>query len=44
MLGYAPGEMDVCFEKWGEIVQTDDLIKAMASIQRHLRGESPRHK
>lgn len=43
MLGYAPGEMDVRFEKWPEIVQADDLANAMASIQRHLRGESPRH-
>lgn len=43
MLGYEPGEMDVRFEKWGELVQPDDLANAMASIRRHMQGESPRH-
>lgn len=43
MLGYAPGEMDVSFEHWGDHVHPDDLASAMASIQRHLEGLTDRH-
>ncbi|WP_367849700.1 EAL domain-containing protein [Rhodoferax sp. WC2427] len=43
MLGYAPGEVDVRVERWGDLVPPDDLAAAMLSIQRHLAGETSNH-
>ena len=43
MLGYAPGEIQVDVAHWPALVHPDDLPKAQASIQAHLRGETPRH-
>ncbi|WP_051534706.1 sensor domain-containing protein [Deefgea rivuli] len=43
MLGYAPSEMDVCIEKWPEIVHPDDFSAVSESIECHLGGESLSH-
>ncbi|MGB4360265.1 MAG: PAS domain-containing protein, partial [Rhodoferax sp.] len=43
MLGYAPGEMQVDTAHWPELVHPEDLPLAMASIERHMRGESAGH-
>lgn len=43
MLGYQPGEMDVSLEAWGQHVHPDDLALAMASIARHIAGETTSH-
>ena len=43
MLGYAPGEMQVSPEGWGDIVHPDDFARTMQSVERHLRGEIPVH-
>jgi diguanylate cyclase (GGDEF)-like protein/PAS domain S-box-containing protein len=43
MLGYAPGEMKVSPERWGDIVHPDDFARTMLSVERHLRGETPMH-
>ena len=43
MLGYTPGELDVSVAHWGDYVHPDDLVAAMASIQRHLNGQTDRH-
>jgi diguanylate cyclase (GGDEF)-like protein/PAS domain S-box-containing protein len=44
MLGYAPGEMQVDPAHWPELVHPEDLPLALASIERHMRGESAGHK
>ena len=43
MLGYAPGEMQVSPELWGDLVHPDDFPRNMQSVERHLRGETPMH-
>lgn len=43
MLGYGPGERDLSIERWGEYVHPEDMPRVNASIERHLRGESPSH-
>jgi diguanylate cyclase (GGDEF)-like protein/PAS domain S-box-containing protein len=43
MLGYQPGEMDIRVENWGAHVHPADLAAAMASIQRHLAGDTSNH-
>ncbi len=43
MLGYAPGEMQVDPAHWPELVHPEDLPLALASIERHMRGESAGH-
>ncbi|MDR7305508.1 EAL domain-containing protein [Rhodoferax saidenbachensis] len=43
MLGYAPGEMDVSVEHWGDHVHPDDLAASMVSIQRHMDGQTDKH-
>lgn len=43
MLGYTPGEMQVSPNNWPQLVQADDLSSALASVKRHLAGESPSH-
>jgi diguanylate cyclase (GGDEF)-like protein/PAS domain S-box-containing protein len=43
MLGYRPGEMNVSVEHWADHVHPDDLAASMASIQRHLAGETSNH-
>lgn len=43
MLGYAPGEMRVDTAHWPELVHPEDLPIAMASIERHMRGETASH-
>jgi len=43
MLGFEPGEMDVATHRWPDIVHPEDLTTAMASIERHLKGESDAH-
>ena len=43
MLGFEPGEMDVGPHRWPDIVHPEDLPAAMASIERHLQGESDAH-
>ena len=43
MLGFNPGEMRVDTDHWPEMVHPDDLPVAMASIQRHINGESSSH-
>jgi len=43
MLGFEPGEMDVATHRWPELVHPEDLTTAMASIERHLKGESDAH-
>ncbi len=43
MLGYEPGEMNVSIEHWAEHVHPDDLAASLASIKRHLEGQTDRH-
>jgi len=43
MLGYAPGEMDVSTDNWGNLVHPDDLVATMESIRRHTDGLTPTH-
>jgi len=43
MLGYRAGEMNVSLSNWSNLVHPDDLPVAMASIQRHLSGNSASH-
>ncbi|WP_295004224.1 EAL domain-containing protein [uncultured Dechloromonas sp.] len=43
MLGYQPGEMDVSTGNWPALVHPDDFPSAIASIERHLSGQSDRH-
>ena len=43
MLGFEPGEMDVATSRWPDIVHPEDLPAALASIERHLKGESDAH-
>lgn len=43
MLGYAPGEMDLRTENWVNVVHPDDFAPNMASVERHLAGETPHH-
>ena len=43
MLGYAPGEMRVDTAHWPELVHPEDLSIALASIERHMRGETASH-
>ena len=43
MLGYAPGEMQITSDNWSSLVHPDDYPLAMASIDRHVNGESPSH-
>ena len=43
MLGYEVGEMDLAPENWDRYVHADDLVNALASIQRHLTGVAPTH-
>ena len=43
MLGYAAGEMRVDTAHWPELVHPDDLPLALASIERHLSGQSASH-
>ena len=43
MLGFAPGELDVSVANWSATVQQDDLARAVASIERHLAGQSATH-
>lgn len=43
MLGYQPGEMDVSTDNWPALVHPDDFPSALASIERHLGGQSDRH-
>lgn len=43
MLGYAPGEMQVDPAHWSDLVHPEDLPLALASIERHVRGESADH-
>ncbi|MES2707217.1 MAG: PAS domain-containing protein [Verrucomicrobiota bacterium] len=44
MLGYGPNEIANTQEAWVEITHPDDVPVCEASIQRHLRGESPVHR
>lgn len=44
MLGFAVGERSLAPENWPNLVHPDDIGKAMTSIERHINGESPRHK
>ncbi len=43
MLGYEPGERNVSIENWETLIHPDDLPPAMASIERHIHGESFTH-
>jgi len=43
MLGCRAGEMNVSLSNWSNLVHPDDLPVAMASIQRHLSGNSASH-
>lgn len=43
MLGYAPGEMQVSYENWPQLVHPEDLTKALDSIRRHMEGETDKH-
>lgn len=43
MLGYQPGEMQISIAHWVDHVHPDDLAASMASIQRHLAGETSKH-
>ncbi|WP_171013625.1 PAS domain S-box protein [Chitinivorax sp. B] len=39
MMGYAPGEVDVSFEHWPDIIHPDDFAAIKATIKRHLAGD-----
>lgn len=41
MLGYAEDEIDDDLEEWEQRVHPDDRDEAVASIEAHLRGETP---
>jgi len=43
MLGYEPGEGDFSIDNWHNHVHSDDLAKAIESINLHLAGEIPCH-
>ncbi|MEY4099365.1 MAG: hypothetical protein RL300_536, partial [Pseudomonadota bacterium] len=43
MLGYAPGELRVDTAHWPDLVHPEDLPLALASIEQHMRGDSPDH-
>lgn len=43
MLGFQPGEMQVDTAHWPDLVHPDDLALALASIERHLHGETSTH-
>lgn len=43
ILGYTPGEMGDSLDKWAEYIHPNDLDKTLASIDRHLAGQSPVH-
>lgn len=43
MLGFAVGERDLAPENWPNLVHPDDMGKALASIERHIKGEALRH-
>lgn len=43
MLGYVVGERSLSVDQWPKYVHPDDLAKAMASIDRHLKGISGIH-
>lgn len=38
MLGYAPGEIDVAPEKWGEKIHLEDFDIAMENVNGHIAG------
>ncbi len=39
MLGYKPNELPMTFETWKQVCHPDDLVKALAEIDRYLAGE-----
>ena len=43
MLGFAVGERDLAPENWPNVVHPDDMGRALVSIERHIKGEAPRH-
>lgn len=43
MLGYQPGEMNVDTSNWPALVHPEDFPGALASIERHLSGQSGKH-
>ena len=43
MLGFAYGERSFAIEQWPEIVHPEDMPKALASIEKHIKGETPAH-
>lgn len=43
MLGYELGERTLSQEQWPKMVHPDDLPKAIASIEKHFKGETALH-
>ncbi len=43
MLGYNPGEVEMDPASWSKLVHPEDLPRALASIERHIQGNSPKH-
>ncbi len=43
MLGYEPGEMQVTVDRWPEHVHPEDFPLVLASVERHLKGETAAH-
>ena len=43
MIGLGPDELEGTFGEWEELVHPDDLGRAQAALQSHLRGEAPEY-
>ena len=43
MLGYEPKERNVTPEQWSALIHPDDLPMSIASVERHMQGESDMH-
>ena len=43
MLGFEFGERSFAVDQWPNIVHPEDMPKAQASIDKHLKGETPAH-
>jgi PAS domain S-box-containing protein len=43
MLGFEPGELEMCITSWEELVHPDDVARAWAELEKHFRGEAQRY-
>jgi PAS domain S-box-containing protein len=43
MLGYEPGDIPHTFEAWETLVHPDDVIRAKATLDAHIRGDLPHY-